>query len=143
MWKNFNKYINLPKQEKKLLLEALLFSIYVRLWLMLFPFKWIEKKLGSKEPVIYETTNIQEKLLLTIKKSIKRIANHTWWRNQCIEQSLTALLMLKKRKINYVISFGATTKNSQLKAHVWIRSGSFFIVDKGTDNYALIIEYYG
>ncbi len=143
MWRIFKKYFELPAIERKMFREALWISFKVRLMLRFIPFAVLEKKLGSKESLSSGFDAADTETLQLIKKSIKRASRYSFWRNKCIEQSLTALIMLKQRNIPYMLTMGATKSKGILTAHVWIQSGDFYIVEKGSEEFILITKFYG
>lgn len=124
--------------------EAFFISFYSRLLILFFSFKSLEKKLGSKSPPLFPKYDHNNKeLLVLIKRSILRSAKYCIWRNKCFEQSLTAAIMLKRRKFHYVLYFGLAKKDKKLKAHVWIKSNGYYLVNKGNVEYSTLLTYFG
>lgn len=138
----FYKYYKLSSVEKKLFLEAYITSFYSRFLILLFSFKILEKKFGSKSTIYSEYENKNKELLVLIKRSILRSAKYSIWRNKCFEQSLTAAIMLKKRKYHYAMHFGLAKKNNMLIAHVWIESNGYYLVNKGNIKYSTLLTYF-
>lgn len=137
------KYCKLSSIEKKMFFEAFIISFYARLLILFFSFKSLEKKLGSKSSLFPKYDHQNKELLVLIKRSILRSAKYSIWRNKCFEQSLTAAIMLKRRKYHYVLHFGLTKKDNKLKAHVWIESNDYYLVNKGNVEYSILLTYFG
>jgi len=138
------KFINLSTIEKSMLAEALFLSLYVRLLILFVPFRKLEKRFGVKtETSSFDKTADKTQQLISIKKSIMRLKSRTLWRYKCYEQSLTALQMLKKRKLPYTLYFGVNKENQKLFAHVWIESNNYSIVPKGEKDFAVLSIYKG
>ncbi|MGQ9846001.1 MAG: lasso peptide biosynthesis B2 protein [Bacteroidales bacterium] len=137
------KYYKLSSIEKRMFLEAYVISFYSRLLILLLPFKSIEKKLGNKSPTFSKYDHENKKLLVLIKRSILRSAKYSIWRNKCFEQSLTAAIMLKKRKYHYILHLGLAKKENKLIAHVWIESNGYYLVNKGNIEYCTLLTYFG
>lgn len=142
MFCTIKKFALLPFIEKKMLIESLFVSLYVKILLLLFSFNFIEKKIIKKKTEKIKNLNSKETILL-IKKSIQRISHLIFWKNLCLEQSLTALIMLRKRKIPYTLYFGIRKNNSKLQAHVWISSESIYVIEKGNEEFTILKEYSG
>jgi len=130
--------------EKYLLIIALIYSFYIRWYILWMPFKIIEKKMGNKlqnTSLSYSYKYDKEKLVI-IKRTILRAAKLSFWRNKCFEQSLTAAYFLRKYKIPYHLYMGITKENQKLIAHVWIESNGYFLVEKGKKNFVTLAIYY-
>ncbi len=140
MFYRIKTFISLPLIEKKILAEVILVSLYVRILLLMFSFEFIEKKLIEKKYNKKENTNFKETILL-IKKSIQRSSKLIFWRYFCLEQSLTALIMLRKRKLPFTLYLGVLKKNDKMLAHVWICSQTIYIVEKTNEEFSVIKEY--
>lgn len=143
MFYTIRKFVSLPKIEQKILIETLLTSLFVKVLMILLSFKLIEKKIINKTFKKNEKRKITEETIYLIKKSIQRVSRFVFWRNKCIEQSLTALIMLKKRKIPYTLYMGVRKYDGKMHAHVWIRANSTYIVEKGNAEFIITKEYSG
>ncbi len=137
----FQKFITLSSLEKKLFIEAYFFSVYSRFVIKIFPFKWYEKSLGQKNKILPATNYSNREMLSYIKFAVRRVSRHSFWRNQCFEQSYATMLMLKRRNIPYTLYFGLQHEDKTLKAHVWIATGDFYFVNKGNINFTTVSTY--
>ena len=102
----FHKVFTVSSLERNLFFEAWAISFFARLRLIFTPFSSYSKKLGKHNFLPEEIINCDTDLVLLIKRSIKRAVAYSIWRNKCLEQSVTAKKMLKKRGIISTIYFG-------------------------------------
>jgi hypothetical protein len=137
----FQKFYFLSRTEKKLFVEAFCLSVYARIIIKILPFKWYEKSLGEKNKNESEIDFQDKERLILVKRAVRRAAKYSWWRNKCFEQSFTTWLMLKRRKIHYTIFFGLNSEEKKLTAHVWIKTGDFYFVNKGNINFTTVLTY--
>ena len=137
-----SKYYKLNSTEKKMFFEAYVTSFYARMLLLFCSFKRLEKRLGKKSAQLMSNENQNKELLVLIKRSIIRASKYSFWRNKCFEQSLTAAIMLRKRKIHYVLYLGLAKKNNKLVAHVWMESQGYFLVNKGNTEFTTLSTFY-
>lgn len=138
----FYKVFIIPKKERKLFFEAYFISLKVRSNLMLFSFNKYSQKLGEKGK-LSDNQLIQDKeLLAQIRHAIKRAVKYSFWKNKCMEQSITAKKMLLKRKIESTIYFGVRKKDKNLEAHAWLKTGENFVIgEKQSDTYTVVSFY--
>jgi hypothetical protein len=141
MFTKIKKFISLPKEEKTLFLEALFTSFLIRIYLLIVPANKVERFIQKKSNKIKPNNNFSTETIYLIRKSIKRIAKYSLWRNLCLEQSLTAMIMLKRKKIPYTIYIGAKKNNEQIIGHFWITAQSVEIVKKGSNDIIILKEY--
>jgi len=138
----FYKVFIVPKKERNLFFEACFISIKVRINLILFSFNKYSKKFGEKGKHSEVQPETDALLLAQIKHAIKRAVKYSVWRNKCMEQSITAKIMLSKRKIDSTIFFGVRKKNDHLEAHAWLKTGSTFVVgEKQCETYTVVSFY--
>ncbi|QIP13921.1 lasso peptide biosynthesis B2 protein [Spirosoma aureum] len=127
--KTLKKYIDLPIREKLIFLEALFFVYAAKILLLILPFKFCVRILSTKKQN-YENPEIEQ--LKQIKKAIHRTRWLSFWKNQCIVMSIASRWMLQRRHIHSLLSLGvAFDENKKLKAHAWLKTGEFGIVEKG------------
>jgi hypothetical protein len=127
--KMLKKYNDLPIREKLLFLEALFFVFAAKILLLFLSFKLCVSILSVNKQN-YETPEMGQ--LKQIKKAIHRTRWLTFWKNECIVLSIASRWMLQRRHIHSLLSLGvAFDENKKLKAHAWLKTGDFGIVEKG------------
>lgn len=138
----FYKVFIIPKKERKLFFEAYFISLRVRCNLILYPFNKYSQKLGEKGKVSENQLLQDTELLSQIKHAIKRVVKYSFWRNKCLEQSITAKIMLSKRKIESTIYFGVRKKNEKLEAHAWLKTGDNFVIGERQCETYTVVSFY-
>jgi len=112
-----------------------------RIKLLFTPFKEVISEKRNSQITNYTEVNKYE-LIVLIKKSVKRAAKYSIWRNKCLEQALTARVMLTKRNIKSKLYFGVNKNNNKLKAHAWLKVEDFFVTgEKGYKNFTVVACY--
>lgn len=128
----FKGFLIIPKDEKYLLVEAIVMIFLCKLLLLVLPFrKVIGINFGKKNG---QKTNPDPEFLMKIKRSLRRANRLSFWRNKCLVQSIAGKWMLKRWGIKSQISFGIKYENNyELVAHAWLKVGCIEIVEKGGD----------
>ncbi|MCX7863289.1 MAG: lasso peptide biosynthesis B2 protein [Bacteroidales bacterium] len=138
-----HKLRKISKQEFLIFLETYITSIIVRFKLMIFSFKYIQKKLKNNSNSTNHSNANENELIELIKLSLKRTKKYTPFRFYCIEQSLTAAAMLKRRKIPFTLYVGIYKNKQQFETHVWLITNNNYIVEKGNYTFSIIQEIHG
>ena len=126
------KFLNIPTDEKLLLIEAVML-LYVSKIMVFFPFKQYVRLLHSSKD---KNAVINSGLHRKISISVKRANKIAIWKNICLVQSVAACLMLKRRRINYNFSLGLQFRDgTKLVAHAWVKSGNFFVTPRGNEDF--------
>lgn len=81
-------------------------------------------------------------LLSDISKAVSRAAKYSFWRNKCLEQSLTAKQMLTRRKITSTIYIGVKKNENKIEAHAWLKSDGIFITGEKNHSNFQVVKYY-
>ena len=77
-----------------------------------------------------------------IRRSVLAAARRVPWRALCFEQSIAASWLLRRRGLSAQLSYGAATVDGELKAHVWVRSGTQDVVGcENADAFALLARF--
>lgn len=132
-----NKFNRLPAEEKKLLLEAIVFLFYSKVILFL-PFRVYIKRL---KPAGNFAECIQLKTLYEIRTAVSRANKLSCWQNSCLVKSFAARLMLQRRNIGSVLYLGLQFKDGkELTAHAWLSSGNIDITQKASSGFKEIYK---
>jgi hypothetical protein len=79
-----------------------------------------------------------------IVRAIRAWSRRLPWRTMCFEEGLSAHWMLRRRGLASTLHYGAATIDGELKAHVWVRSGSSDVTGCETaSRYALLARFPG
>ena len=132
------KFIFLPNDEKILLLEAVFFLFFSKVFLFL-PFKLCIKSIRPAEELI---GIVDPLILMKIKIVIGRANKLAFWENVCLVKSFAARFMLQRRNIGSRMYLGLQYKNEkELVAHAWLIAGDILITPKGITPYKEIFSF--
>jgi Transglutaminase-like superfamily len=123
------KFWRLSRQDRLLLLEAIVWLGIAALAVALLPFRHVG--LLAARPIRTREVPSKERLdkARRIRWAIISTAARVPWRALCFQQGLAAQLMLRRRGIPSVLYYGAAQDDrSGLSAHVWVRDGDLDVI---------------
>jgi hypothetical protein len=135
---------------RHLLLEAIFSLALIRAAILVLPFKFVAQRLalrGSQNektnpfPPHNPTTRATAK---SIGRAVRTAASRTPWESKCLAQALAAALMLRWRKIPFVLTLGVAKtleRNAGLDAHAWLFSGDVLLTGAGYERYSVIAQF--
>jgi transglutaminase superfamily protein len=116
-------FASIPWSTKLLFAEAVITSAYVKATLLFLPFRKVVAWLGSSGAQAGDAPSAEKiDLIKKVKFALKLCDRYTPWPTECYTSSLTAKIMLKRRKLASTLFFGfrKDEKNS-LKGHSWLQ----------------------
>ncbi len=136
--KRLRKFFALSGKEKRLFCESLSLHLVVGLVLKVLPFRMIPQlfadrpSAGNGDGVPHKAHNGDSSgIPLLVKGATARAGYLSPWRNRCLVSSLTARLMLRRRRVSSDLSLGvAKDHGGKLLAHAWLKSGDLEIIEK-------------
>ena len=138
---------HLSWEEWRLLAEAGVFLVAVRLALWFVPFRRLATRFGKAMEVSPTTeTEVQRAVVLPIGWAVQVLGERLPWMSQCLVQALAATWMLQRRRIPSTLYFGlAKDSSGQLKdllAHAWVRSGTQVLTgERGRDGFTVVATF--
>jgi len=140
------KFAELPREEKKLFIEAWLTLGAVRMAILTLPFKRLTRSLehSPQAEKVVPLDEIRRRKALQIGRAIERAAAHTPWESACLAQSLTARRMLQKRGIPGVFYLGVSAgrndpEDKKIKAHAWSQCDDIIVTGgKGHERFTVL-----
>ena len=79
---------------------------------------------------------------LAIRRALDAWDRRMPWRTLCFEQGLAAYWMLRRRRRQATLYYGAATGDGELKAHVWVMSGDTDVVGGANKaDYAVLARF--
>lgn len=132
MIQKFKKFTKLPKEEKKLFIEAYVTLGIMRMAILMVSFKRLTRSLrhSAKKEVLAELGKEERKTAQSVGQAIMSASAHTPWESACLAQALTARKMLQKRGISGVFYLGVAKddqREEKMKAHAWSQCGDVII----------------
>jgi hypothetical protein len=113
-------------KEKWTLITIIVLSFFVRMMVLLFPFKYLAKFLGDQN----KATDSGQKLCFVpnvvhnISRQIKNVSSIVPWDFNCLVQAAVGKIILRRKKIASTIHFGVKKEDNSMKAHAWLKVGS-------------------
>lgn len=110
---------------RALLLEALAWLCWVKLLLLLVPFRWLAPRLGKPQsespPAI---SPVERDLALRISWAVQSVAAHVPLGFVCLPQAIAAKWMLRRRRLASTLYLGVARPDEiKFTAHAWLRAG--------------------
>ena len=136
--KLLRKAIQMPFDEKILLVEAVFFLFFSKVFLFL-PFKYCVSKVENNDKKSKVLTRLE---LKKIRNAVYRANKLAFWKNICLVKSFAARFMLKRRNVHSKMYLGLEFKNNkELLAHAWLVSSDFQVTPKGYKKYKEIFNF--
>lgn len=132
MFRVLKKLSQLSRTDFFLYLKVFCLTGFVRMFILILPFKWIAKYLGDQgtespreeDPVKLEASR-------KIGRTIERISRHTVWESKCLVQAITGKILLRQIDIANTLYLGVRkNEKNELLAHAWLRVGSAVITGR-------------
>jgi hypothetical protein len=132
-----------PAEDKRLFLQALIWSIKVRFCMVFLPFRYYRELLGKMQTEAVNTvTDMQP--TLQIKTIVSAVCRHTPWESKCLVEAVVCKKLLQKRGIETTLYLGILMDgNKGLKAHAWLKLGDTILTGvRGHKKYR-VVNFYG
>ncbi len=133
----------LPVQKKGLLLEAAFFLITSRLALKLCSFQRISSFLTRPQSLVEVVGVRRESLKKEVTWGIYLVSKHLPLEMVCFPRAIAAQEMLRRRRVNSTLYYGAATLPDQgLAAHVWLQDDDLGVIGHTeTNQYKVLARY--
>lgn len=129
LFKKFDTYKNLSPATKRLFMEALVTSAWVKTSLLFFPFKRVMGWLGSANTE--SDTHADESTLLVrkeVKAALSLCKKYALWPTECYTTALTGKILLRRRHIPSTLYIGFMKDGEgKYKGHAWLRANDMYI----------------
>jgi hypothetical protein len=129
--KTLRRFRALGGAQRALLVEATLRLAAARLAVALLPFRVIARRLGQPNTESPLDARVDGALLRAVSWSIEAVSRRAPWRCKCLEQGITAKMMLRRRGVGSTLYLGVARREGQIEAHSWLRSGSVIVTGGG------------
>ena len=118
------KYFRLPWSDRILLLRTFILLGFVRLVLLIIPFRYLSALLGKDFEKSGNTATTEIGFMRRLNWAIELMSRYTPWESKCLVQAITGKLFLRQRRLENTLYLGvAKTQDQSLIAHAWLRSG--------------------
>jgi hypothetical protein len=139
------RIFSLSWADRLLLFEASIFLGLARIIILVFPFRFIARLLGSHmaESPASECYSHHE-TLKTVSWVISVMSRYLPWDCKCLVQAIAAQWMLRIRGILSTLYLGVSKNDSQgLIAHAWLRSGHVTLTGSHEKKQFTVISSFG
>jgi len=122
--RKINSFYSIPVATKWLFVESLITSAYVKCALLFLPFRVVAGWLGQGSAGHVEAGARAEDLWIEkVKNAVRLCDKYAPWPTECYTRSLTAKIMLRRRKVASTLFFGfGRDPGGELKGHAWLKS---------------------
>ena len=138
------KYFLLRPDEKSIFIKALMSLIWVKLILVVMPFKYYAKKLGEKDKeTMNEPLVAEHDFIILVKDSVRRASRYNIIKPKCFTEAIVAKKLLNKKKIPSTLYLGvAKDKQQKMIAHAWLRCGNIIVTGKkGMERFTVVSKF--
>jgi hypothetical protein len=128
------RYAGLPRAERRLFLEAVMWLGLFRVILLTVPFRRIAPSLGTHmtETPSREDGGERRQLAREIAQAVNRASRYVPWQAKCLVQAMAGKKMLKRRGVISTLYLGLAKGEDQgLQAHAWLRCDNSIILGGG------------
>ncbi|MDQ0187228.1 lasso peptide biosynthesis B2 protein [Cytobacillus kochii] len=121
-------FLALPWEKKQLLIEALIYLAYARIYKQL-PFSKVSHLLGKHMKETEQTQDLhRENPIQQISEAVHHMSRYTFWESECLVKAVACMKMLERRGIESTLYLGTARDDyGEFVAHAWLRSGTFFL----------------
>lgn len=138
----WRRAIELPWADLFLLAEAFARLGFVRLMILVLPFRVIAKRLGEQHA---ETTRDDDPRVFDVVRRVRwallAASRRAPWRCKCLEQGITAKRMLRARGIETTLYLGVA-RGEKIDAHAWLRCGTLDVCGgDGASRFAVVSKF--
>lgn len=141
------KSMALPPHELLLVLEAASCLGLARLCMVILPFRWIARCVGTH---MFETLHTglprgQAAAVWGIRRRIDSTSRHVSWDGSCLSKSLAVKVMLAWRGIPSTLYIGVRKSSESpngFQAHAWVRAGVIEVTPRGASGTFTIIALF-
>ncbi|MDB6129472.1 MAG: hypothetical protein JWM04_579 [Verrucomicrobiales bacterium] len=126
------KYFKLSKEAKLMLLEALVYLLWVKVMLTVTPFRRVAEKLKKSrlEPKsVFAVAEIR--VAENVTWAIETVARHVRLGLVCLPQGIAAKWMLERRGLPTKLYIGVKNGvENKVAAHAWLTAGEMILTGK-------------
>lgn len=135
----------LPAAERRLLLEAVLTVVAVRLLLLILPFSLAMRICALEQRSAPGGEGGDSQQARRIGRAVRRAVRHLPLEALCLPRALAAARMLRRRRLPAEVIFGVKRcERDGVRGHAWCLSqGVAVIGTKAASGYAPIARYHG
>ena len=145
------RFSKLTPSDRMLTYEAAVVMWAARLWLQFVPFRKVAERLGKSYPaaaprdLLAPTSEHDDIVARQVSEAVVRASKNVPYKAVCIQQAVTAKIMLGRRGIPSVMHFGVgrSPEEREMRAHAWLATANVevtgFPIDEGLTEIAYFV----
>jgi hypothetical protein len=123
------KFWRLARQDRVLVLEAILWLAVAGIAIAVLPFRQIASLTARPVRAPKPPDHVRSTKVRRVRWAIITAARRVPWRAKCFQKGFAAQVMLRRRGIPSVLYYGAAQdEKNGLHTHVWLRDGKVDVV---------------
>lgn len=127
-----------------LFIEAFSLTGFVRLAILLLPFRWLTPILGKhmqESPA--KEASVKFETARRVGRVIETVSRYTPWESKCLVQAIVGKIMLRRRGIANTLYLGVgKDEKKSLTAHAWLRCGETILTGgQGLEQFAIVGKF--
>ncbi|MCH6257732.1 lasso peptide biosynthesis B2 protein [Puniceicoccaceae bacterium K14] len=139
--------LRLPAREKVWFCLAYPLSGFVRLAILILPFRAIASVLGrptdTDSSSIVPISETSQDLARRLGRICSLVARYTPWESKCLVQAVAVAVGLRFYGIPGIVYLGVVNSDGPLKAHAWVKVGDLVVSGREGHRAFTVIAAYG
>ena len=137
-------FARLPRQDQRLLIRAFCLAGFVRLVILIVPFRRLSPFLGSH---MGESPREEDDARLAyawrVGQTVETVSRYTPWKSKCLVQAVVAKILLRRLGIANTLYMGvARDEGEGLVAHAWLRCGETILTGgQGRERFTVVSTF--
>jgi hypothetical protein len=132
----------LPKDRRRLLLEAAVRLTWYKGALWVLPFRWIAPRLGRPAGQPPLATAAELAAARRITWAVHIAARNLPWHSRCLVRAVTAKIMLQRRGLRSTLYLGVRRGDDlEVASHAWLRVGELSLIGGPSADYTVLASF--
>lgn len=120
---------SMPRERRRLLVEAVLRLSWYKVALYFLPFRWIAAGLEDREPPRPPTGAERREAARRVAGAVRYAARRLPWHSRCLVQAVAAKKMLRARGLGGTLCLGVRREEDrEVSSHAWLQVDGFPLV---------------
>lgn len=131
MFRKVGRFLRLKNDDKLLFAEVFFLLSLSKCIILVVPLRKVAPYLGKLNGETKDEFSVlQQQKLKKIKTFIEVASAYTPWKSLCLDQALTGMIMLNRRKIPNRLCLGVKKDDiyQKITAHAWIQCGKHVLI---------------
>jgi hypothetical protein len=126
-----------------LLIKIVVLSLFIRLLILLLPFRYLENFLGTLNEIPKPgNTKPVRSDFQSLARQIKNVSRIVPWESNCLVQATVGKILLRKKNAETTVIFGVKKGENQLLAHAWLSvDGAIILGGENSDQFTQVSSY--